>query len=378
MKRFLLAGILLFAFRAYSQHSLHIILTDASPKKADNVFIAGDFNNWNPGDQHYQLKRSGRDQWEIQLTGLSTGEHNYKFTEGNWENAEANATGKAAGNRAVQIDQDAERMDTVPAWTDGKPAVRIHSASARVRIINTAFYMSSLNRTRRIWIYLPEGYDPTDSIMKYPVLYMHDGQNLFDDVTSGFGEWGVDEALDSLQKQTGKYCIVVGIDHGGEKRMTEYDPYDNQKFGKEEGIEYVDFLANELKPFIDQHYRTMPVASGTAIAGSSMGGLISAYAVLKYPHTFGAAGIFSPSFWIAPEMKQLADGPVMNLQLRFWFYAGEKESESMVSDMKTIRDIVAAKYKTDIAFSTDPMANHNETAWRKWFPEFYKWWVAGL
>ena len=122
---------------------------------------------------------------------------------------------------------------------------------------------------------------------------MHDGQNLFDNATSYSGEWGIDEYLDSIFTLGKKEVIVVGIDNGLSKRMNEYNPYSFRQYGKGEGDEYVDFLVKNLKPFIDKHYRTLPGKKNTYIAGSSMGGLISLYAVLKYPE-FSEEQEYSP------------------------------------------------------------------------------------
>ena len=204
---------------------------------------------------------------------------------------------------------------------------------------------------------------------------MHDGQNLFDEFSAPFGEWGVDEALDSLQKQTRKYAIVVAIDHGNDKRITEYNFEDNKKYGVAEGQEYVAFIASTLKPFIDKKYRTKKNKGNTAIAGSSLGGLISTYALLKYPLTFGTAGIFSPAYWIAPSMDSLASIKSKSTKNRFWFYAGEKENSDMVKDMKRIKSNIAKNEKNDISFNVDANGTHNEQTWRKWFPVFYKWWM---
>jgi predicted alpha/beta superfamily hydrolase len=118
--------------------------------------------------------------------------------------------------------------------------------------------MPQLGRQRRIWIYLPAGY--TSSPKRYPVIYMHDGQNLFDDYTSGYGEWGIDEMMDKVSPQN--QCIIVGIDHGGDFRVTEYDPYDS-KYGKGRGDDYVEFLVKALKPYIDAHYKTIADAKHT-------------------------------------------------------------------------------------------------------------------
>ena len=204
---------------------------------------------------------------------------------------------------------------------------------------------------------------------------MHDGQNLFDEFTAPFGEWGIDEALDSLQKQTGKYAIVVAIDHGNEKRIAEYNFEDHKKYGVAEGKQYVEFLVTTLKPFVDKKYRTKKDKSNTAIAGSSLGGLITTYAVLKHPNTFGTAGIFSPAYWIAPSIDSLAKSVLKNDESRYWFYAGDKESSDMVPKMEMVKNNIRKNTKNSFSFNIDATGAHNEQTWRKWFPSFYKWWM---
>jgi metallo-beta-lactamase class B len=147
---------------------------------------------------------------------------------------------------------------------------RASTATASVSILDTAFAMPQLERTRRIWLYLPPGY--AASTRRYPVLYMHDGQNLFDAATSFAGEWGVDETLDSLHALGDPGVIVVGIDNGRMKRMDEYTPWHNTRYGGGEGDAYVDFLTQTLKPYVDAHYRTLAERVHTGVAGSSMGG----------------------------------------------------------------------------------------------------------
>lgn len=114
-----------------------------------------------------------------------------------------------------------------------------HTASKNVHLLDSAFPVTILNRTRRIWLYLPEGY--AASTKRYPVLYMHDGQNLFDEATSFSGEWEVDKTLDALPDA----CIVVGIDNGGIKRMNEYNPHNTPQFGKGKGD---NIWSSSLKP----------------------------------------------------------------------------------------------------------------------------------
>jgi predicted alpha/beta superfamily hydrolase len=199
---------------------------------------------------------------------------------------------------------------------------------------------------------------------------MHDGQNVFDDATSFAGEWGVDEFLDSGML---KNCIVVAIDHGGSKRINEYCPYDMEKFGKGEGNEYVDFLVKTLKPFIDKNYHTLKDKSHTFIAGSSMGGLISMYAVLKYPTVFGGAGVFSPAFWIGPEIFDDIKAKGKKVNSKIYFYGGKQEGETMIPEILKAFEMMnkVSKSKMETVIRDD--GKHNEARWRIEFPMFYRW-----
>lgn len=337
------------------------------------IFAAGNFNNWVPNDSNYQFKKiNGKTILQIQLPN---GDYEYKFTRGNWDKGETDKTGKPVKNRILKLSSDTAMDVVIQGWNDNfnPPSSKIikHTASKNVRIIDTAFFMPQLNRTRRIWIYLPTDYNQSNK--KYGVLYMHDGQNLFDDATSYSGEWGVDEYLDSIFLKGKKQVIVVGIDNGLSKRMSEYNPWEFQNFGKGEGDLYVDFLVQTLKPFIDKNYKTFTGKKNTFIAGSSMGGLISLVAVLKYPTVFGGAGIFSPAFWTASGMDSLVNVRAKKLNSKLFFYAGGKEGESMIPDMVRIKKLIRTLSKSPVKELIDPKASHNEAAWRKYFPAFYEW-----
>ena len=244
------------------------------------------------------------------------------------------------------------------------------SASANVFIMDPSFYLPQLNRTRRIWLYLPADYFTVKK--KYPVLYMQDGQNLFDEQTSFSGEWGVDETLDAMQPG----CIVVGIDNGGVQRMTEYNPHDNQQQGKGEGIQYLEFIVKTLKPYIDKHYRTLKTKKHTFIAGSSMGGLISFYAGLYYPKVFGSIGVLSPSFWIVPQIKEelaLLTKKKKYADQFYFFYVGGEEGNSMVTGMLYVSELMKTYTKATLKVIVTDGEQHNERAWGRIFPDFYTW-----
>ncbi len=375
MKKFFLLLVCSFIYSfLFAQYTLRVIVDSASTRKLEDIYVAGNFNNWNPHDYNYKMKPFGGTRRVFVFKNISAGKYEFKFTRGAWEKVETTATGEDVTDHTIDISTDTSLNFTIAGWHDDYPdKPKSNTATVQVQILDTAFYIPQLNRYRRIWIYLPKTYNYTKG-KYYPVLYMHDGQNLFNEQTAPFGEWGIDECLDTLQTQLNKECIVVGIDNGGEHRVTEYNPYDNEKYGRGEGNQYVDFIAQTLKPFIDKHFRTLKDAPNTFIAGSSMGGLISLYAVVKYPDVFGVAGIFSPSFSLVPQFYGDVQKVTWKGLHRFFFYAGSKESESMVSDMKEMEGVL---YKSNKNIQTRevifPLGQHNESYWRKTFPDFYKW-----
>lgn len=364
---------LLIAFHlpVFSQHSIRIELTGVpATHPSDTIFIAGNFNGWDPGKDMLIISRDEKISFIELKNQAAAGVYEFKFTRGNWQKVECSADGKDQPNHLIQLNSDTTVRFSIAGWKDDfAPVSKSHTASANVQIIDTAFGIPQLNRARRIWLYLPPDY--VTGKKRYPVLYMHDGQNLFDEFTAGFGEWGIDECVDSMIRKGKPACIVVGIDNGPQ-RLNEYNPYDS-KFGKGEGEQYIDFIANTLKPFIDKNYRTLSLKETTIIAGSSMGGLISWYAMLKYPGIFGNAGVFSPSFWIAPEIKALTDLKGSKLDGQIFFYMGGLEGERYIADMEEITTKLGANSSALIYLAIDPEGNHNELAWRKWFVEFYSW-----
>ncbi len=341
---------------------------------SDTLFITGNFNSWDPGNNQYSFKNDDGGIASITLM-LQAGNYEYKFTRGDWQKVETNAKGQNILNRSLAVSNDTSIQIEIAGWANNFEQnvfpEKEHTASSNVRIIDTAFYIPQLNRRRRVWLYLPPGYNSSKKM--YPVIYMHDGQNLFDNATSYAGEWGIDEYLDSIFSSGKKEAIIVGIDNGLAQRMTEYNPYTFQQFGKGEGSEYVDFLVKNLKPHIDKNYRTLKNKQNTFIAGSSMGGLISLYAVLKYPRVFGGAGILSPAFWTAPGIDSFISTHGPRLSSRLYFYAGGKEGNSIVPYMKRIVNEIRQYSTSKIKEVIDPEAQHNEAAWKKYFPEFYEW-----
>ena len=231
--------------------------------------------------------------------------------------------------------------------------------------------MPGLDRERTLRLYLPPSYARSER--RFPVIYMHDGQNLFDDATSYAGEWGVDETMDELARTIGFEAIVVGIDNGQERRMAELNPWPLEKVGPGEGEAYLRFVVEVVKPFIDTRYRTLPEAAQTAVVGSSMGGLISHYALHRHPKVFGLGGVLSPAYWTAPAMFDYAAANPLPATARLYLHMGGREGGSMVPDVQRMHELLAAHKEPALLLRLVAQGEHNEAAWRLEFPRVVRW-----
>lgn len=158
----------------------------------------------------------------------------------------------------------------------------------------TNVWSPQLRNRRQIDVYLPPSYSAGRD--RYPVVYVQDGQNLSDPETAFAGTWALDRTLERLADR-GLEMIVVGIHHAGVDRIEEYSPFPDRRHAGGNGDAYLGFVVDTLKPRIDRRFRTRTDRTATTILGSSMGGLISLYAFIRFADVFGAAGVMSPSLW---------------------------------------------------------------------------------
>ena len=254
------------------------------------------------------------------------------------------------------------------------PASRPSTAGPGVHVLAQRLAMPGLGRERTLRLYLPPSY-AMQVTRRYPVIYMHDAQNLFDDATANSGEWGVDETLDAFARTRGFEAIVVGIDHGEAERIHELSPWTNPKYGQQQGEQYMAFVVDTVKPFIDAHYRTRPDRADTAIIGSSLGALVSHYALLRYPQVFGKAALFSPSYWYSGEVYTQTLAHPWPADTRTYFYIGGREGDESVPDLERMVALLATQDHAarDITVHVVPEAQHNERAWRAEFPLAIAW-----
>lgn len=265
-----------------------------------------------------------------------------------------------------------------------------HSVSGNIKIAQHV-YSPQLHNQRDILVYLPPSYDHSQK--HYPVLYMHDGYNLFDEATSFTGEWHVDETMEQLAHDEKLEAIVVGIPSMGHERLAEYSPFVDKTYGGGKGDAYLDFLVHTLKPLIDRSFRTLPNKPNTGIMGSSMGALISLYAFFRHPAVYGFAGVMSPSVWFANRaiLDYLEDVPYQ--QGKIYLDAGTREmgghwpdqtilrsrSRRYYGRVRRIKRILAKKgYRPtrNLLHVEDVGGGHNEGAWAYRLPNAIRYFLG--
>lgn len=243
-----------------------------------------------------------------------------------------------------------------------------YSGDLRMHIIETT---ESMGDKRNIIVYLPKSYNVNKDKF-YPVLYMNDGQHLFGKNEHwGSSEWNIDETL--LEYENNKdfnEMIVVGV-FNSSNRLNEYVPWGGK------GDDYVNFIINDVKPFVDRMYRTKTDSENTGIGGCSLGGLISTYAGLKYPEVFGNVVGFSSSLWLSSSNTlELVSDKIINNKIKIYLYSSNAEGAYMVLPMKRLYNLLVDKgyiENEDIKMVIVENGRHSPVSWRHAFKESMKW-----
>ncbi|MEO1624870.1 MAG: alpha/beta hydrolase-fold protein [Bacteroidota bacterium] len=338
------------------------------------VYWVGNFNQWKAADPRYRLEKQEKGKYRIRLSPEASWPAliEYKYTRGQWDGVELDSLGNSTSNRQV-LQEQKKIADHVPSWMNAGKSYS-DAFLPKIQVISETFEMPELIKTRRIAALLPYNYDQSQK--RYPVLYLQDGQNLFDDYAP-YGNWALDKKLAFLAERGMGEIIVIAIDHASEERVAEFTPSYQTKLGVGDGKQYAQFLSKTLKNYVDDHFRTLPQRIHTGIGGSSMGGLISMYAGLKYPEVYSKLMIFSPSLWVDPNIAIRADEYFATFESKIYIYAGEKESPTMLPNILRFKSALE-KNRIDesrIAFqlSVDPKGEHNEHRWGIEFPKAIEW-----
>jgi predicted alpha/beta superfamily hydrolase len=219
---------------------------------------------------------------------------------------------------------------------------------------------------RQITVYLPAGYDEKQD-RRYPVLYMQDGQNLFDPHRSYVPgqHWRLKEAADAaIGERTAAPMIIAGIDHAGPARIDEYTPVRDPKHsGGGKAAEYAKFLFETVKPAIDERYRTIP--QDATVGGSSLGGLVSLYLLLHHPDVFRGGAVMSPSVWWSGRSILKDVDAFQGRPGRMWLDVGGREGAEALADVRVLRDRLMAGGWRDLRYYEDRRADHSERAWSR-------------
>jgi predicted alpha/beta superfamily hydrolase len=228
-------------------------------------------------------------------------------------------------------------------------------------------YSPQLDNRRDILVRLPPSYGRSGR--RYPVLYLQDGQNLFDAATSYAGEWGLDRVVVAAALR-GVEAILVGIPNMGIERLDEYSPFADPEVGGGAGDRYLDFVTQTLKPAIDREFRARPERKHAGIVGSSMGGLLSLYAFFRPPYAFGSAGVLSPSLWFAGEAIFPWVASARFVPGRVYLDIGTLEGPQHVARARRMRDQLIAKgYRLGdtLRWLESRCGRHDETSWGRRF-----------
>lgn len=338
------------------------------------IYLTGNFNKWNPKDENYKLSKTESGGYFIEIDDqILPPKIEYKFTKGGWESVEIDIYDNIMPNRKVNRSKKTVN-NFVEKWRlNWGPFKDAYFPLAEV--ISEKFYIPQLDKYRKVWALLPFDYYNSDK--QYPVLYLQDAQNLFNEGAE-FGNWEIDKKLSLLAEYGRGDLIVVAIEHGDEERMKEYI-FDNDAVIKNaEGKKYIRFITDTLKPYVDAKYRTKKDRENTGIGGSSLGALISIYSGFLYPEVYSKLMLFSPSLWIEPQNNF----PMLNFKhpytMKIYLYGGSKEGSKMVNRInkfsKSLEKMQVDKiYDFEIKININPDGHHQEFYWSQEFPRAVEW-----
>lgn len=358
-----------------------VVTAPAGTPETATLHVCGDraeLGSWSGSG--FALRFAGGGRWAGTLELPEGAAFEYKLTRGSWETVEKDAQGGELGNRGA-VARDGDTLNVaVAAWRD-----RTERATPRAHTLLGEFrrhdaFPSKHAGARDVVVWLPPGYEANTS-RRYPVIYFHDGQNVFDGATSFIPgqEWRADEAADSLIRNRRVPPFLMVAVANTAKRMSEYTRVPDERHGGGGQSAYDRFLLEELQPFIDATYRTRRGAASTGIVGSSLGGLAAISLGLSHPDRFGLVGCVSPSVWWGKgevvRFVQSGEGHPVRLWLDMGTAEGRAampEPDENILGARALRDACLARgwrEGEDFRYHEAAGAGHNERAWAQRLPQ---------
>lgn len=383
-----------------------IVIVDDKAKRATEaspIYFASSINGWNPRDEKFRLTPQSDGKWRLALPQKPGGGLiEFKFTRGSWSHEELDENLNTISNRYFpKVDAsklapgEQPRIEfVIPAWGDQRAqdpdlkardpyrVMNIEGVVRRVEVRGGAGGAEGSFRDLLVW--LPPGYDdPENADRSYPVLYMQDGQNLFEKMPGTPAEWAADETATRLIKaREMQPIIIVGVPHSGEHRVTEYLPVPVSGDLTPGGDRYVEFLVTQVKPRVDRLFRTLQDPRNTAVGGASLGAAVALHAVNTRPDVFGV--LLAESLPLATWDPAAWDQYIRSIRafpVRAYIGMGGKELGKDPANTARNRQYVEAAIRLDHAFATAGLdrsrrmlivgdeAEHNEVAWAARLPD---------
>lgn len=362
-----------------------LVVTDVPEGTPDGatLTLASSLNDWNPTAPGFAFTAEADGTHTLTLELRAGTSFEFKLTRGEWDSVERTADGREKKNRTLDVTGDARVELRVERWLDSPGAVASQPSTMSGTVERLERVRSpQLRNTRDLLVYLPPSYRTSEA--RYPVLYMLDGQNVFDVKTSSVAqEWRADETAEALAAR-GLEVIIVAIPHGGAERAHEYVAFPTSfNDYKPKGEKHAAFVASTVKALIDRRYRTLPDAEHTGIAGSSFGGVASLYTALRHPEVFGFVGSFSPALWVADQsLFRFAQEHPAPRTLRAYLDMGDREGIGPAEKLYAIElteemaDLLHQQ-GAEVRFVRAENGWHNEDAWAQRFPAVLEWFLTG-
>jgi predicted alpha/beta superfamily hydrolase len=383
-----------------------IVVNDKTGKSSASspIYLAGSINGWNPGDPRFKFGAQSDMKWRLHVTkqmlATKPSTLEFKFTRGSWDLEELNADFTVPANKLLGKIKKSEVKEGVPpqieysivAWSDTDPNHKERHLGEDYRPIKSTGTLRRLqvrggagtaeHRARDLQVWLPPGYDaPENAGETYPVLYMHDGQNLFEKHQNVPDEWAADETAKRLiEAGQIRPIIIVGVPHSGGGRINEYMPIAGARDGVEaQGQVHVRWLVSEVMPRVQRAFRVSSNPAETVIGGSSLGAIISIEAYSVNPQLFGGLLLESPSLtlgnrevvnnWLATKTQWPAKVFIGVGGKELGGDAGERNVQYVAAAKELEQRIGRSSAASTTRLSMDPEATHNEAAWAKRLPE---------